>query len=200
MTELAEAPVAKATRNCADSPLDRRQAGRGNLGTGGSCLRPRPWGADGRGRPRVGRRGRRGGRERRRGVRVVARDVALETGGALLLDPRALPRATRGSREDPHRRAWEGALGRDGRGGPGARGDRVRLRDPDARQGGVLRAGLDGDRRLLDPPATRRRGRDHAVQLPGDGAHVDVGAGDRVWQLLHPQALREGPLGVALDR
>ena len=27
---------------------------------------------------------------------------------------------------------------------------------------------------------------------------MDVGAGDRVWQLLHPQALREGPVGVAL--
>ena len=39
----------------------------------------------------------------------------------------------------------------------------------------------------------------HAVQLPRDGAHVDVGARDRLRQLLHPQALREGPVRVAAD-
>ena len=39
----------------------------------------------------------------------------------------------------------------------------------------------------------------HAVQLPRDGAHVDVGARDRLRQLLHPQALGEGPVGVAPD-
>ena len=60
--------------------------------------------------------------------------------------------------------------------------DRVRLRDPASPQGRHVRAGLDRDRRLLDPAAARRRRRDHAFQLPGDGAHVDVGAGARVRQ------------------
>ena len=97
-------------------------------------------------------------------------------------------------------RARQGHLGRARRGRPRPRGDRVRLRDPDPPQGRVLRAGLDRDRRLLDPPAARRRRRDHAVQLPGDGAHVDVGAGDRVREHVRAQALREGSLGVGLHR
>jgi malonate-semialdehyde dehydrogenase (acetylating)/methylmalonate-semialdehyde dehydrogenase len=37
---------------------------------------------------------------------------------------------------------------------------------PELTKGGLLGAGLDRDRRLLDPPAARRRRRDHAVQLP----------------------------------
>ena len=77
-------------------------------------------------------------------------------------------------------RARQGALGRARRGDARARGDRVLLRPADAPQERVLRAGVDRHRRLLDPAAARRRRRDHAVQLPGDGAHVDVGAGDRV--------------------
>ncbi len=85
-----------------------------------------------------------------------------------------------------------------GRGHPRARGDRVRVRDPDPAQGRVLGAGLDRDRRLLDPAAARRRRRDHAVQLPGDGAHVDVGAGDRLREHVRAQALREGPVRVDL--
>ena len=100
---------------------------------------------------------------------------------------------------DPHRRARQGALRRDGRGHARARGDRVRLRDPAPAQGRDDRAGLDRDRRLLDPAAARRRGRDHAVQLPGDGADVDVGAGARVREHVRAQALREGSVRVGLD-
>ena len=77
------------------------------------------------------------------------------------------------------RGARQGAVGRDRGGHARARGDRVLLRPPDAAEERVLGAGVDRDRRLLDPPAARRRRRHHAVQLPGDGAHVDVGAGDR---------------------
>ena len=55
-------------------------------------------------------------------------------------------------------------------------------------------------RRLaLAAPAARRGGRHHAVQLPRDGPDVDVPAGARVRQRLHPQAEREGPVGVAAD-
>ena len=43
-----------------------------------------------------------------------------------------------------------------------------------AHEGRVLRERLVGRRQLLDPPAARRRRRHHAVQLPGDGADVDV--------------------------
>ena len=73
------------------------------------------------------------------------------------------------------RRARQGALRRARRGDARARGDRVLLRHPDAAEGRVLRAGVDRDRRLLDPAAARRRRRDHAVQLPGDGARCGCG-------------------------
>ena len=36
------------------------------------------------------------------------------------------------------------------------------------------------------------------VQLPGDGPDVDVRDGDRERQHVHPQAVREGPVGVEL--
>ena len=45
------------------------------------------------------------------------------------------------------------------------------------------------------PPAARRGGRHHAVQLPGHGADVDVRQRPRVRQHLRPQADREGPVG-----
>ena len=41
-------------------------------------------------------------------------------------------------------------------------------------KGGFSEQVSGGHRRLPDPPAARRRGRDHAVQLPGDGPDVDV--------------------------
>ena len=97
------------------------------------------------------------------------------------------------------RRARQGALRRARRGDARARGDRVLLRHPDAAEERVLGAGVDGHRRLLDPAAARRRRRHHAVQLPGDGAHVDVGARARVRQHVRPQAVGEGPVGVAVD-
>ena len=104
-------------------------------------------------------------------------------------------------REDlakPHRGAREGAVRRPRRGAARDRGDRIRLRYPDPAQGRVLGAGVDRSRRLLDPPAARRHGRDHAVQLPGDGAHVDVGAGYRVREHVRLEAIREGPVRVTL--
>ena len=201
MTELAEAPA--AGRDEAVTRIPHWIGGKrveGTSGRSGPVYNPAARRPDGRGRPRLGRGDRRGRPERRRGVGVVAHGVARAARRALLPHPRAVPRAPRGPREAAHRRARQGALRRDGRGRARARGDRVRLRDPDARQGRVLRAGLDRDRRLLDPPAARRRRRHHAVQLPGDGAHVDVGARDRVRELLRPQAVREGPVRVAPHR
>ncbi len=102
--------------------------------------------------------------------------------------------------QHPHRRARQGALGRDGRGHARARGDRVLLRHPAPAEGRHDRAGLDRHRRLLDPAAARRRRRDHAVQLPGDGPDVDVGARARVRQHVRAQAVREGSVGVGLHR
>ena len=65
-------------------------------------------------------------------------------------------------------------------------------------EGWVHRASLDRRRRVLDPAAAGRRRRHHAVQLPGDGAHVDVRERDRLREHVHPQAVREGPGRLAL--
>ena len=81
---------------------------------------------------------------------------------------------------------------------PGGR--RVRLRHPAAAQGRVLRPGLDRRRPVLVPPAARRLRRHHAVQLPGDGADVDVPGGDRLRQHVRAQAQRARPLGVDCPR
>ena len=74
------------------------------------------------------------------------------------------------------------------------------MRHPAPAQGRLHRAGVDRRRRVLDPPAARRRGRHHAVQLPGDGADVDVRQRPRVRQHVRAQAEREGPVGVAAPR
>ena len=55
-------------------------------------------------------------------------------------------------------------------------------------------------RHLLLPGAARRRRRHHAVQLPGDGADVDVPGGDRVREHLRAQAQRAGPVRLDADR
>ena len=47
---------------------------------------------------------------------------------------------------------------------------------------------------LLDPPAARRRRRHHAVQLPGDGADVDVPDRDRVREHVRAEAERARPV------
>jgi malonate-semialdehyde dehydrogenase (acetylating) / methylmalonate-semialdehyde dehydrogenase len=86
------------------------------------------------------------------------------------------------------------------RGRPRPREHRVRLRRAAPAEGRLLRAGLHRRRRVLDPPAARRRGRHHPVQLPGDGADVDVRQRHRVRQHLRAQAVREGPVGVAVHR
>ena len=168
----------------------------GSSGRKGPVYNPATGEQIGRGRlrePRGDRSRRRHGEGR---VHRVAHVVALEALRALLPDLRPLRRASRGSREAAHRRARQGALGRARRGAARDRGDRVRLRHPHAAQGLVLGAGVDRGRRVLDSPASRCRRRDHPVQLPGDGAHVDVGAGDRVREHLRPEAVREGPFRI----
>ena len=69
---------------------------------------------------------------------------------------------------------------------------------PHLLKGGDERTGFERRRRLLDPPAARRRRGHHAVQLPGDGPDVDVGAGARLREHVRAQAVGEGSVGVAL--
>ena len=69
---------------------------------------------------------------------------------------------------------------------------------PNLLKGGYSEQACDRRRRVLDPPAARRRRRHHAVQLPGDGADVDVRQRPRLRQHVRPQAEREGSVGVAV--
>ncbi len=144
----------------------------------------------------VGRRRRRG----RRGARRPSRPGGVVAGqphpGAVRL-PRAAQRAQGGDGRAHHRRARQGALRRARRGDPRPRGRRVRLRHPAPAQGRLLRERLDQGRRLLDPPAARRRRRHLAVQLPGHGPDVVRPDRDRRGQHRRAQAEREGPVGGA---
>ena len=63
---------------------------------------------------------------------------------------------------------------------------------PASPEGRDERAGLERRRRVLDPAAARRRRGHHAVQLPGDGPDVDVGAGARLREHVRAQAVGEG--------
>ena len=96
-----------------------------------------------------------------------------------------------------HGRTRQGVHRRPGRGHARHRHRRVRLRHPAAAQGRLHRPGLHRHRQLDDAPAAGRGGRHHALQLPGDGADVDVPGGHRRRQLLHPQAQPAGPERLA---
>ena len=126
------------------------------------------------------------------------RETSLVKRAGVMFAFRELVRSAAGGpgRAD-HRRARQGGLGRGGRGGtrPGGRG--LRLRHPASAQGRLLGERVGRRGRLLDPPAGRRRGRDHAVQLPGDGADVDVPDRAGLRQHLRAQAVGEGPVGLA---
>ena len=153
--------------------------------------------------PRHGRRHRPGpalhargggpdGGGRARGVPRVAAGAAARAGPVSLPLPRPPRAPPRRDRAPHHDRARQDRGGRARVGAARPRGGGVRVRHPDAPDGRDARAGLARRRLPHDPPAARRRGRHHAVQLPGDGAAVDDAAGDRVRQHVRLQAVREG--------
>ena len=143
-------------------------------------------------------RGRGCGRGGEGGFPGLAGDLDLEADRRHVPHPQRRRGAPHGARGTAHRRARQGPVGRARRDRPRAREPRVRVRHPEPAQGRVLRAGVGRRRRLPDPPAARRRGRHHPVQLPGDGADVDVRDGDRGGQHVRAQAVGEGPVGGQL--
>ncbi len=116
------------------------------------------------------------------GVQRLERDLP----DAAHQDPLRLSRArratSRGPRDADHRRARQGAGRRTRRGCPWTGGRRFRLRHLASPQGRLLRERLHRGRRLLHPATPRRRRRDHSIQLPRDGADVDVSDRDRLRQ------------------
>ena len=138
----------------------------------------------------AGQQRRSGGRRRRRPGRLpgLGRHAADPPRARDVQVPGAAEPAPRRAGARHHRRARQGVHRRAGRSHARHRHRRVRLRHPAAAQGRLHRPGLHRHRQLDDAPAAGRGGRHHAVQLPGDGADVDVPGGDRRGQLLHPQA------------
>ena len=130
----------------------------------------------------------------------VARGPALAPGADPVRVPRGAGAAQGRARRGDQRRARQGAVRRARRGRARPGGRRVRVRDPAPAQGRLLGVGVDRHGRALDPPAARRRRRDHAVQLPGDGAHVDVPGRDRVRERVRAEAERPRSVGVAAHR
>ena len=136
---------------------------------------------------------------RRDGVRELDAVVAVASARKVMFAFRELVNArTRRARRDHLRRARQDRLRRPRRGPARHGGRRVRLRDPAAAQGRVLRPGLDRRRPALLPPAAGRVRRDHAVQLPDHGPDVDAPGGDRHRQHVRAQAERARPVAPRL--
>ena len=89
---------------------------------------------------------------------------------------------------------------RQGRHPARPRSGRVRLRHPAPAQGRIHRKRRPRHRPLLHPPAARRRRRHHAVQLSRHDPDVEVRAGARLRQRLHPQAVRARSVGADAAR
>ena len=202
MASTVEAKNAAGTALGRDPALDRRQElGRARRALGRRLRTPRParsrrgWPSP---RPRWSTRPWR--RPRRPPSRSGARPRSPRAPASCSRSASCVEKHKHELAADPHPRARQGRCRRAGRGEPRPRGGRVRLRHAAAPEGRVLRERLDRRRQLLDPPAARRRRRHHAVQLPGDGADVDVPDRDRLREHLHPQAVREGPVGRELLR
>ena len=185
--------------------LDRRQGKPGHRRARWRRLRPVDGQAHQTGRIRVPGRCRRRGRGGGKGLFDLAPHLALATLETALRLPTDHERTRRGAGRDRHLRARQGARRRPGRGEPGPRGHRVRLRHPAAAEGQLLRERLDERGCVLDSPAPRPR-RDHQpVQLPGDGPGLVLPDRHRLRQHRGAQAQREGPLrcdlvGGALGR
>ena len=90
-------------------------------------------------------------------------------------------------------RARQDLRRRQGRGRARARGRRVLLRHRPSHARRLHRAGRLRHGHLVDPPAGRRGGGHHAVQLPDHDPVLDGRHGGGLRQRLHPEALGEGP-------
>ncbi|KAF1858257.1 hypothetical protein Lal_00014758 [Lupinus albus] len=155
----------------------------------GRALRPR-----GAGQRR--RRERRRGRGERR-VPRLGRDAAAGPRPRAVQLPAAVPAPHGRLRGDGRARAWQDVRGR-------ARRSRARHRSRGIRRGHSADAegrvhGPDRarHRRVVDAPAAGRRRGHHAIQLPRDGADVDVPRRHRMRQHVRSETVRTRSVAVA---
>ena len=72
----------------------------------------------------------------------------------------------------------------------------IRLRHSASAEGRIHRRRRPRHRSLFHAPAARRGRRHHAVQFPGHDPDVEIRAGDRLRQRLHPQAVGARSVGA----
>ena len=132
-------------------------------------------------------RGRAAGLGRDQSAAARPRDVQVpRTGAEGIRQPRQA--AVLRARQDRSRRARRHPAR--------ARSGGIRLRHSASAEGRIHRRRRPRHRPLFGAPAARRRRRHHAVQFPGDDPAVEMRAGDRLRQRLHPQAVGARSVGA----
>ena len=173
---------------------------KGASGRSGDVFNPEYRRGPGQGRLRQARRG----RARDRGRRGGAAGLGGDQSAAARARPVQVPRARAEGIRQPCRaaliRARQDHRRLQGRHPARPRSGRVRLRHPAPSEGRIHRGRRSRHRPLFDAPAARRRRRHHAVQFPGHDPDVEVRAGARLRQCLHPQAVGARPVGADAAR
>ena len=145
-------------------------------------------------------RGRAGHRQRRRRAAGLGRDQPAAPRPRDVQVPGAGAGRIRRPRAAAVLRARQDLRRRQGRHPARPRSGGVRLRHSAPDEGRIHRQRRPRHRPLFAAPAARRRRRHHAVQFPGDDPAVEVRAGDRLRQRLHPQAVGARSVRADADR
>ena len=184
----------------ADQPLDRRPRRRREVGPDEPGVQPGDRTTDRRGRPRVRRGSRRRPSQAAKAAFPAWRATSLAKRAELFFSIRELVRTStaRTSRRSSRPSTARCSPTRSARSRAGSRSSSSRAASRHLLKGGYSEQASTG----IDVYSIRQPlgvvGGHHAVQLPGDGADVDVRAGDRVRQHVRAQAVGEGSVGVGL--
>ena len=206
MTELAPAPGERAAetnggRDHAHPSLDRRRHGGGRVGPDEPGVQPGDGAPERRGRPGLGGGGRSRPCRPRRQAFASWRTVSLAKRAELMFNIRELVHARKQEIAKllvaEHGKVLSDAMGEVTR---GLEVIEFACGIPTLLKGEFSEQASTGVDVYSIRQPRRCGGGDHAVQLPGDGADVDVGAGARVRQHVRAEAVREGSVGVDATR
>ena len=186
---LQNAPATRGERHARDRPFRRRQGGQGRVRAVRRRVQPQYRRGPGQSRLRLQGRGRADHRQCGGRAAGLGRDQPAAARAGHVQVPGADPEGRREPRQAAFLRARQDARRLQGRHPARRRGGRVRLRHPASDEGRVHRGRRARHRPLFDAPAARRGRRHHAVQFPGHDPDVEIRAGARLRQRLHPQAV-----------